>query len=154
MPTRYQGPPREARALDTFTKLMRAVDSLRARLEPVITRHGLTLTQFGVLEALYHLGPLDQRAVGEKLLVSKGNVTVVVANLARERLVARTSDPHDGRRKIIRLTPAGRRLIRRAFADQARAITRELSVLTPAEQEALARLCRAVGLRERPPALQ
>jgi MarR family 2-MHQ and catechol resistance regulon transcriptional repressor len=147
--TKYRGPRREARALDTFTKLMRAVGSLRTRLEPVLTRHGLTPSQFGVLEALYHLGPLDQRAVGAKLLVSKGNITVVASNLTRDGLVTRTGDPEDGRRKIITLTSAGRRLVRSAFADQTRAIVRALSILTPAEQETLARLCRTLGLQRR-----
>ena len=149
MPIRYRGPRREARVLDTFTKLMRAVGSLRARLEPVLARHGLTPSQFGVLEALYHLGPLDQRAVAAKLLVSKGNITVVVNNLTRDGLVTRTGDPEDGRRKIIDLTPAGRRLVRAAFADQTRALVRELSILTPAEQETLGRLCRTLGLQRR-----
>ena len=152
VPTHYEGPRREARALDTFTKLMRAVGSLRARLEPVLACHGLTASQFGILEALYHLGPLDQRALGAKLLVSKGNVTVIVTNLERDGLVTRTADPGDGRRKILRLTSAGRGLVRLAFDDQTHAITREFAILTPVEQETLGRLCRTVGLGTRSPA--
>ncbi len=60
---------------------MRATSSLQSRLEPVITRHGLTAWRFGVLEALLHLGPLHQQELAIRRLVSKGNITLVVRNL-------------------------------------------------------------------------
>jgi MarR family 2-MHQ and catechol resistance regulon transcriptional repressor len=127
---------------------MRAADSVRARLEPHITRHGVTTTQFGVLEALHHVGPMNHRNLGSKLLVSKGNVTVVVDNLERRGLVKRVADAQDRRQTIVHLTPAGRRLIRRMFPQQASAIVKEFSVLTVAELTTLARLCRRLGRQE------
>ncbi|MGH7461685.1 MAG: MarR family winged helix-turn-helix transcriptional regulator [Longimicrobiales bacterium] len=136
----------ERRALNTFTKLMRAVDSLRSRLEPILTSHGLTAAQFGVLEALLHKGPLNQHEVGHKLLVSKGNVTMVARNLERDGLITRTIDAQDRRRTILALTPRGRRVIEKAFPKQAAGIARELAVLSAEEQETLGRLCRALGL--------
>ena len=60
MPTHHQGTPEEVRALDTWIKLTRAVDSFGNRLSSRRTLHDLTVSQFGVLEALYHLGPLRQ----------------------------------------------------------------------------------------------
>lgn len=48
----------EVAALDAYIKLMRAADSVTARLEPVMGSAGLTVGQFGTLEALLHLGPL------------------------------------------------------------------------------------------------
>jgi MarR family 2-MHQ and catechol resistance regulon transcriptional repressor len=136
----------QRRALGAFTKLTRAASSLRSRLEPVLARHGLTPTQFGVLEALLHLGPLNQLDIGRKLLVSRGNVTMVVRNLERDGLITRTTDPQDRRRTILALTPRGRRIIASAFREQAAAITREFAVLSPKDQETLGRLCRAIGL--------
>ena len=134
------------RALNTFTKLMRAVDSLRSRLEPILASHGLTAAQFGVLEALLHLGPLNQNDVGNKLLVSKGNVTTVARNLERDGLITRTIDAQDRRRTILALTPRGRRVVEKAFAEQATGIVREFAVLSADEQETLGRICRALGL--------
>lgn len=58
MPTHHIGPPGEVAALDAYIKLMRAADSVTARLEPVMGSAGLTVGQFGTLEALLHLGPL------------------------------------------------------------------------------------------------
>ena len=136
----------ERRALGTFTKLMRAVDSVRSRLEPILASHGLTAAQFGVLEALLHKGPLNQHEVGHKLLVSKGNVTMVASNLERDGLITRTIDAQDRRRTILALTPRGRRVIEKAFAEQAAGIVREFGVLSAEDQETLGRICRALGL--------
>lgn len=135
-----------ARALDTFIKLLRATDTVRARLERHLAARGLTPTQFGILEALYHIGPLNQRDVGRKLLLSKGNITIVVRHLARRGLITRRAHPADGRQSILHLTPPGRALMRAFFPTHAAAITRELAPLTAAEQGELGRLCRKLGL--------
>lgn len=146
MATHYRGSRREARALDAFTKLMRAADSVRGRLEPRLRATGLTPSQFGVLEALLHLGPLNQRDLGVKLLVTKGNISVVVDNLEREGLVKRGNDPEDARLAVVGLTPKGRRVIERVFPRILWAILGEFSTLSHREQAALARLCRKLGL--------
>src|SRR6266545_6552392 len=83
MPTHYRGSLQERAALDTYIKLMRAAESVTARLEPLMRAADLTVGQFGALEALLHLGPLCQRDLGHKLLRSGGNTTIVVGNLAR-----------------------------------------------------------------------
>ena len=81
MPTHYHGTPDEIRALDTWIKLTRAVDSFGARLADAGTCADVTISQFGVLEALHHLGPLRQGEISAKLLRSGGNITLVVDNL-------------------------------------------------------------------------
>lgn len=136
---------RTRRALSTFTKFMRAYNSLRQRLEPVLADLGVTPTQFGVLEALLHLGPLNQRDLGEKLLTSKGNLSVVIDNLERDGLVERRAPEHDRRERLIHLTPAGERFVREIFPKQAEAIARELGRLTAAELKQLGDLCRKLG---------
>ena len=133
------------RVLRTFTQFMRAHDSLRARLEPEITRHGITTTQFGVLEALLHLGPLNHGQIAEKILSSKGNITTVVDNLVRDGLVERRPVKGDRRQMSVRLTPAGSRLVGRIFPQQADAIARELSVLNDDELDVLGDLCKRLG---------
>jgi len=73
MPTHYQGTPQEINALNTYIKMTRAVDSFMNRLNQHRTLGDLTLSQFGVLEALYHLGPMSQNEIGAKILKSSGN---------------------------------------------------------------------------------
>ena len=92
MPTHYHGTPDEIRALDTWIKLTRAVDSFGARLADAGTCADVTVSQFGVLEALHHLGPLRQGEISAKLLRSGGNITLVVDNLEARGLVRRERD--------------------------------------------------------------
>jgi MarR family 2-MHQ and catechol resistance regulon transcriptional repressor len=145
MPTHYRGNPPERQALDAYIKLMRAAESVTARLEPLMRAADLTVGQFGALEALLHLGPLCQRDLGRKLLRSGGNTTVVVANLARRGLVRRTRRPDDRRYVTVTLTDKGRRLIGGIFPRHAQHVLREMHVLSPTEQATLARLCRQLG---------
>src|SRR5258708_33435324 len=77
MPTHYRGTAQERAALDAYIKLMRAADSVTARLDPLMRAADVTVGQFGALEALLHRGPLCQRHLGRKLLRSGGSSTVV-----------------------------------------------------------------------------
>ncbi len=107
---------------------------------------GLTGSQFGALEALYHLGPLNQTEIARKLLKSGGNITLVIDNLEKRELVLRRRDEEDRRVLTVHLTDQGHRMIRELFPRHAAAIAEEMSALTIAEQEDLGRLCRKVGL--------
>lgn len=145
MPTHYQGPPETVRALDTFIKLTRATESILARLSRKGTIAPLSHSQFAVLEALYHLGPLTQGQVSAKLLKSTGNMTLVVDNLEKAGLVQRIRQNEDRRQVIIHLTEAGQALIERIFPAHASAICEEMNALTPEEQATLSALCIKLG---------
>lgn len=149
MPTAHQGSPAEVAALDAYIKLMRAAETVTARAHTLLTGE-LTLTQFGVLEVLYHRGPLSAGEIAEKLLKSAGNLTLVLANLERDGLVARERDPADARRWIIRLTDTGRDRIATLFPQIATAITAEFAPLSVAETAMLAELCKKLGLGRAP----
>lgn len=145
MGTRHAGSAAEVRALNVFIKLLRATNTLRGRLVPRLGEHDLTETQFGVLEALYHLGPLCQRDIGGKLLTSGGNVTLVVDNLEKRGLVERVRGTADRRFVTVHLTAKGRRLIAKVFPGHAQRVTEALGALAAAEQEDLARLLKKLG---------
>jgi MarR family 2-MHQ and catechol resistance regulon transcriptional repressor len=144
-PSRYRDDRAERLALSTYLKLTRASERLWDRLALGLQHEDLTPSQFGVLEALYHLGPLCQRDLGERILRSSGNMTMVVGNLERRGLVRRERTAGDRRFREVHLTGAGERLIRRVFPPHAAAITRALAVLTSEEQRALGHLCRKLG---------
>ncbi len=139
--------PATRRALSAFVKLRRAVNTLSARLNPVLQKdHGVTESQFGVLEALWHLGPMPQARLCEKLLVSGSNLTTVIDNLERSGLVHRGENPDDRRAHLVRLSSKGEALIARAFPAHAERVTALLGALTAAEQRQLGQLCRKLGL--------
>ncbi|MDX9954665.1 MAG: MarR family transcriptional regulator [Anaerolineae bacterium] len=145
MPVHYKGTPEAQRALEVYVKLSRALNALEARLAEHHAYGDLTASQFGVLEALYHLGPLCQGDLSAKLLKSGGNLTFVVDNLVRLGLVERERDAGDRRRVLVTLTEAGRERIARLFPLHVQNIVAEFSVLSPEEQLTLASLCRKLG---------
>jgi MarR family 2-MHQ and catechol resistance regulon transcriptional repressor len=145
MPTHFAGNPREVRALDVYIKLSRASGTIDGLLAANLARLGLTTGQLGVMEALMHLGPLTQGNLGRKLLRSAGNVTTVIDNLERRKLVARTRNREDRRVVTVDLTKAGRRLIEKVFPVHAHAVAQVMEVLSATEQEELGRLCRKLG---------
>lgn len=146
MPTHYRGDPRTVLALDTFIKFTRAANALENRLVRRGNIEDLTMSQFGVLETLFHLGPLCQGAISAKLLRSTGNVTLVLDNLEKRGLVVRKRETSDRRQVTISLTPSGQELIQAIFPRQAAGIAEELNALTPTEQLELGRLCKKLGM--------
>ncbi len=147
MGTRYHGTQEEVRALDAFIKLVRAAQAASGRIESHLSGIGLTGSQFGVLEALFHLGPLFQKDLGRKILKSGGNITMVVDNLERRGLVKRARDAEDRRHVSVRLTAKGVDLVRSFLPRHVERIVAEMGVLTGPEQDELGRLCKKVGLR-------
>jgi MarR family 2-MHQ and catechol resistance regulon transcriptional repressor len=89
MGTHYKGSKKEVNSLNTYIKLIRVVESLNSTLYVSLLKEGLTESQFGVLEALFHLGPMSQKNLGGKLLKSGGNITLVIDNLEKRGLVIR-----------------------------------------------------------------
>ena len=146
MGTHFKGTTAERNALDAYIKLMRAAASVEARVNRHLQEVPLTTGQFGVMEALYHLGPMHQTRLCEKVLTSSGNMTLVLDNLAKRNLVERRPDTDDRRRTNICLTDEGRLLIESILPGHVLTIVREFGVLSKEEQATLGDLCRKVGL--------
>ncbi|MGL4617673.1 MarR family winged helix-turn-helix transcriptional regulator [Chroococcidiopsis sp.] len=149
MGTKHLGTQQEVLALDTLVKLVRAAESVSNRIHRHLIDVDLTLSQFGVLEALYHLGPLHQRDLAEKLLKSGGNMTLVIDNLEKRQLVRREREVGDRRCIKVHLTEKGKHLIGDIFPTHVAAVVEEMSVLTPTEQTELGRMCKRLGLGAR-----
>ena len=135
-------------ALNTYTKLMRAAESVTSRVSRIMAAAGLTISQFGVLEALHHKGPLCQRDIASKILKSTGNMTLVIDNLEKQGLVRRDRISDDRRYLTVSLTQKGQTVISSAFSNVEAAIVAELAALATTEQETLGRLCKKLGLRQ------
>jgi MarR family 2-MHQ and catechol resistance regulon transcriptional repressor len=146
MPTHFKGTPDQVLALNTLIKLNRSVNALQARLIPLIQKDfGITESQFAVLEALHHLGPLSQGQLCQKILRSGSNVTTVIDNLERDSLVRRDRDEDDRRVQIVTLTEQGRDVITAAFPEHVARVTEVMGTLTQDEQEELGRICLKLG---------
>ena len=92
---------------------------------------------------------MSQSEIGQKILRSSGNMTMVIDNLEKRRLVKRERSRADRRFLIVHLTEEGRQLISRIFPSHATEIAREFAVLTASEQQTLGKLCKKLGLKDR-----
>lgn len=142
-------PASAQQSLDTYIKLSRAADAVHGRVNQHLSEHELTTSQFGVLEALYHLGPMQIGEIGTKILKSSGNMTLVIDNLIKRGLVYRERNPDDRRCIQVHLTERGKRLLDELWPNHAQGIIDAFAVLTLGEQEQLAALCRKLGLAQR-----
>jgi MarR family 2-MHQ and catechol resistance regulon transcriptional repressor len=124
---------------------MRAANTARNVAARNLGDSNLTLTQFAVLEALYHLGPMSLTDIAQKVLTTGGNLTMVVGNLEKQGLAKRQRCPEDRRVLIVVLTAKGKTLIRGTFPQHAAAIIEFMSALSPQEQQSLGDLCRKLG---------
>ncbi len=149
MSTHYAGSAKEIRALDAYIKLLRSSQTVAGRVSAHQAVNGLNDSQFGALEALYHLGPLPQKMIGQKLLISKSNVVAIIDVLEEGGLVKRQRDPDDRRVINVSISQDGRKFVEQVLPVHVDAVVEEFSCLTAREQDELARLCRKLGLNER-----
>ena len=146
MGTRHRGTNEEINALNAFIKLARSAESVTVRIQTALPAT-LTITQFGVLDALYHIGSLCQSELAEKLLKSGGNLTLVVDNLEKAGYVLRERDPADRRFVVVKLTENGQAFIANLWPKVVGKVTREMNALSFTELADLSRLCKKIGLQ-------
>ncbi len=133
-------------ALNMWVKLARAYETFNRRSVENIRTFGLTEPQFAVLECLGHLGPLTTGELCQKMLVSGGNMTVVIDNLEKESLVERIRSRDDRRSIRVQLSGKGKKLFDEIFVQHAAHIKSLAGVLTKAEQQELSGLLKKLGL--------
>jgi MarR family 2-MHQ and catechol resistance regulon transcriptional repressor len=140
-----------ARALKLWVVLARAYAAIAREVESDIATHGLTTTEFGILEALHHKGPLLLGEIQRKVLVTSGGITYLVDRLVVKGLVTREPSPDDRRARYAVLTPAGAKLIDTIFPSHAAFLTERMQVLTMDEQVEVTAMLRKLGLAGRDP---
>jgi len=148
MGTHYNGSKKEMRALDSYIKLMRAADTINSVFNLSLSKFGLTESQFNVLDALYHLGPLSQKELAYKLLKSGGNITMVIDNLEKDAYVERRRGKEDRRIFFVHLTKNGGKKLKEILSVQVNFITNEMNRLSKTDQIELQRLCKKIGIRK------
>lgn len=128
--------------LKSLIALNRCNQNVQKREYRTIKEGGLTVSQFAVLEILYHKGELKICEIMDKILSTGGNMTVVIDNLVKENLVKRCSDPNDRRVNLISITEKGRNLISEIFPKHLDNVNEIFNVLTVEEKKILISLLR------------
>ncbi|MGL6105151.1 MarR family winged helix-turn-helix transcriptional regulator [Romboutsia sp.] len=117
--------------LVTFTRAEHIIHEIEYR---TIREGGLTTSQFGVLEALYHLGDLKIGEIMERMLTTSGNITVVVKNLEKDELITTYKSKSDKRSTMITITKKGRNKIADIFPKHIESINSIFKTLTVEEK--------------------
>lgn len=133
-------------SLDMWVKLARAFAVFSKGTNEHIRQCNLTTSQFAVVECLGHKGQMTLGELSSKMLMSCGNMTVVVDNLEKDQLVERLRSENDRRVIHVRLTNAGQQLFDKIFPDHARYVAKLASVLNIQEQKELAQMLKKLGL--------
>jgi len=149
MGSNYKGSKKTIDALNSYVKLIRSAESLSSKLNLMLNDYGLTESQFGALDSLYHLGPMKQKEIGRKILKSGGNITMVINNLEKRGMVERRKGEKDKRQFIIHLTSKGRKSLSELLPHIVKKIKKNFEILDKDEQKELQRLCKIVGLQIR-----
>lgn len=150
---RHERPDLHVDVMHVLSRVHRLSMVLDAARKDAYAAHGLELWEFDVLAALRRAGAPYRLSPGQLVRqthVTSGTMTNRVDRLTQRGLVARMSDPDDGRGVIVMLTSAGKSLVDAALGDLLVAEERLLTALTPAQQDDLADLLRIVLLSTEP----
>ena len=146
MSTRKEQSLKGGSGVHVFLVLWKAARAVETYAENSIAELELCGSDFAVLEALLHKGPLPINEIGKKVLLTSGSITVAVDRLESKGLVERRASGTDRRARIVHLTKAGRELITRVYADHASDMERLAAAsLNRAERETLIRLLKKIG---------
>jgi MarR family 2-MHQ and catechol resistance regulon transcriptional repressor len=133
-------------SLKLWVVLARAFRAMAERTRRDVERHGLTGSEFAVLEALYHKGDLPIGELGDRVLLTSGSMTYVIDKLARRGLLARRRCAQDQRVRYASISASGRRLLASIFPDHAEEIRRATAGLSAEEKRTATALLKRLGL--------
>ena len=149
MSAKFKVSKKEQEALSLIIKMTRSLDAVERKTLSHLSEVNLSVSQFGVMEALYHLGPMCQRDLARKVLKSTGNITTVIDNLEKRGVVERRRSTEDRRYIQVHLTKEGSKSIEAFFPGHMKRLVDCFSVLTAEERKELARLTKKLGLGQK-----
>ena len=127
--------------------MMKAMRALTKYAAAGIEETGLGLSDFAVLEALLHKGPLPVNTIGPIVDLTPGSISIAVDRLYAKVLVSRVESTEDRRVRIVALTPRGKSLIDSAFRKHSGQMRRVFAELSPEELRRLEMALKKVGKR-------
>lgn len=136
----------DTRAIHVWLILWKASKAMERTALRSITRSGLGLSDFAILELLLHKGPQPVNVIGKKILLTSGSITTAVDRLAGKKLVRRQNAAADRRSRIVELTSSGRRVISKAFEQHAADMEQALDHLSRVDRASLVKLLKSATI--------
>jgi MarR family transcriptional regulator, 2-MHQ and catechol-resistance regulon repressor len=137
--------PQKTEATHVYLVLWKAYRAMFAKYDESKKNMGLGDSDFRVLEVLLHKGPLPVNVIGDKVELTTGSITTAVDRMEAKWLVVRKNHPEDRRVRLVELTPKGRRLIEKAYAQHSIHMEKAMSALSREERAVLVELLKRLG---------
>jgi len=133
--------------LKTITTLFRATDAFSKAIQRDVKAYGLNVTEFGIMEALFHKGRMNIKSLLEKVLITNSSMSYVIEQLIQKQYVIKQQAFEDKRSYEIELTEAGKLLMEKAFVKHRKHMRSIIEVLTQEEEESLRLMLKKIGKR-------
>ena len=138
-----------AATLQLVIAIARSYQAIEQGVKPQLAEQGLGMTEFAVLEVLYHKGALPLGEIRDRILVTGASTTYVVKKLETRGLMRRRTSAEDQRVVFGELTPKGRALLDAVFPAHVVRLRQIMACLSVAEKRAAARLLRRLSQHAR-----
>ena len=125
--------------------MMKAMQAITRYALANLEETGLGLSDFAVLEALLHKGPLPVNVIGPKVNLTPGSISVAVDRLVAKGLASRAESPADRRVRIVALTPRGKGVITPIFNEHVATMEKVFAGLSRDEMRQLERQLKRIG---------
>ena len=135
------------KATHTLLVMLKALRAIRHFALTPILKEGLGESDFRVLEVLLHKGPMPVNALGPKVNLNPGSISVAVDRLYQKGLVSRQESESDRRVRTVSLTEKGRRVFVPIFRQHAALIKRTFQDVSPKEQRQMEEILKKIGRR-------
>jgi len=133
-------------SLKLFVVLTRALEAIEKQVATNIKSYGLNLTEFAVLELLYHKGDQPIQKIGQKILLASSSITYVVDKLEEKKYLYRVACPNDRRVTYASISEEGRQLIDDIFPKHLEALNEIMGGLSASEKEIAIEHIKKLGL--------
>ena len=134
-------------ALHAWLIMLKAWQSMSRYLLPSLLDEGLGESDFRVLEVLLHKGPMPVNAIGPKVYLNPGAVSVAVDRLYKKGFVSRVECSEDRRVRTVSLTEEGRRMFVPLFRRHAALIKRAFQDVSIEELQQIELVLKKIGKR-------
>lgn len=136
---------RDATGIYLWNVLVKAHYVLREVALRSIENTGMCFSDFAVLEALLHKGPMPVNVIGARVRLTSGSITTAVDRLESRGFVRRENDASDRRSRIVGLTEEGLKTAETLFAAHEADMNAALEVLPASERMELISLLKKLG---------
>ncbi|RWR13613.1 MarR family transcriptional regulator [Siminovitchia fortis] len=134
-------------SLKSFVVLMKAAKSMQEKIKQDVSNYGVNLSEFTVLEALYHKGQMTVQQICSKVLIASGSMTYVIDKLEKKGMLERKACPEDRRVVHLMLTEAGKAFMEKVFPKHQQLIEDIFGDVSEKEKEMLIDLLKRIGQR-------